>query len=241
MWKESGQRRVGALNELQSSTFGCRGVVFERHADANQRGVSSTSGQGVDHEVDAPEILIGDNPATRLLIPVDDDLLVDAVADGVTIRREGIVRRDVDGRRIAPSDEPPVSGQAILGRVQHRAMLLRRIETHVQVHSGRAASVHFGHVVGDAKLVLDAFGEAQVLAPPLGQGLRKSGKWLTQRDRFPMAHGAHGPGRQQQHRADDKHPSGRSGHFAGTRTRSSRLTPRSSAAATMNTDQPPAV
>ena len=95
MWKEAGERRVGDLNELQGGAFGRRGVILERHADANQRGVTSTLGQGVDHEVNTPEILVGDNPAARLLIPVDDDLLVDAVADGVTIRREGIgtVRR----------------------------------------------------------------------------------------------------------------------------------------------------
>ena len=239
--RKLGERRVGDLNELQGGAFGRRGLILERDADANQRGVTSTFGQGVDHEVNTPEILVGDNPAASLLIPIDDDLLVDAVADGVTIRREGIVRCDVDGRRIAARDEPPVSRQTILGGVQHRAMLLRSIEAHVQVHGGRAVAVQLGHVVGDAKLVLDAFGEAQVLAAPLAQGLRKSGKWLTQRDRFPMAHGAHRPGGHQQHRADDKHPSGHSSHFAETRKRSSRLTPRSSTAATMNTDQPPAV
>ena len=54
MWKKAGQCRVSGLKEFQSGAFGSRGVLFERHADANQRGVTASFGQGIDYEVYTP-------------------------------------------------------------------------------------------------------------------------------------------------------------------------------------------
>ena len=58
----------------------CRARVFlERHADSNQDGIAPVLRQRVDDEVDAAEIFIGDDPVPGLLIPIEDNLTVDAI------------------------------------------------------------------------------------------------------------------------------------------------------------------
>ena len=62
--RKSTSAGYAVLNEIESCPFGRLGIVLERHADANERGVTPPLGQGIDHEVNSPEILVGDKTAS---------------------------------------------------------------------------------------------------------------------------------------------------------------------------------
>ncbi len=98
MWQEAHELRVRGLEELESGANGRSRVLLEWDANANERRVTPVFRQRVEHEVDATQVFVGDDPSPRLLIPIKDCLSLDPVFHDVAVDRERNVGGCIDRR-----------------------------------------------------------------------------------------------------------------------------------------------